>query len=227
MYCVKCGVRLQEGTESCPLCGTPVWNPEGVKKEKTFSDIYPETRNIRAAVATTLTFILAFACYLVWVICHALYGELRWGGYVLAGVGLAYVLFVLPLWFRQACPLWFIGADHLAAGLFLLFICRKTGGNWFLSFGFPVVLLSLVWQETAVALYRYVRGGRFYITGGITVLMGGFLILLELFQHITFGTPMFSWSLFAAVPCAVLGLFFIAAGIIRPLGNFIRQHFFI
>ena len=27
MYCVKCGVKLQDGTETCPLCQTPVWNP--------------------------------------------------------------------------------------------------------------------------------------------------------------------------------------------------------
>jgi len=28
MYCVKCGVKLQEGIPSCPLCQTPVWNPD-------------------------------------------------------------------------------------------------------------------------------------------------------------------------------------------------------
>ena len=38
MYCVRCGVKLQEGTESCPLCGTPVWNPEGARARKS----YPE-----------------------------------------------------------------------------------------------------------------------------------------------------------------------------------------
>ena len=29
MYCVKCGVRLPEGTARCPLCDPPVWDPEG------------------------------------------------------------------------------------------------------------------------------------------------------------------------------------------------------
>lgn len=38
MYCVRCGVKLREGTESCPLCGTPVWNPEGARARKS----YPE-----------------------------------------------------------------------------------------------------------------------------------------------------------------------------------------
>ena len=28
MYCVKCGVKLDDSLERCPLCGTPVWRPE-------------------------------------------------------------------------------------------------------------------------------------------------------------------------------------------------------
>ena len=42
MYCVKCGVRLPEGSEQCPLCQTPVWDPEGSEPAApTFSDRYP------------------------------------------------------------------------------------------------------------------------------------------------------------------------------------------
>ncbi|MBR4827339.1 MAG: zinc-ribbon domain-containing protein, partial [Oscillospiraceae bacterium] len=42
MYCVKCGVKLQEGTEKCPLCGTPVWNPDGLSAESTYSSRMPD-----------------------------------------------------------------------------------------------------------------------------------------------------------------------------------------
>lgn len=41
MYCVKCGVRLQEGTERCPLCATPVWNPEEATAERGYPDTLP------------------------------------------------------------------------------------------------------------------------------------------------------------------------------------------
>ena len=43
MYCVRCGVRLQEGVKACPLCGTPVWcleTGEGAPVA-TYSDRYP------------------------------------------------------------------------------------------------------------------------------------------------------------------------------------------
>ena len=227
MYCVKCGVSLEKGTEKCPLCGTPVWNPDGDVKEKSYPDTYPKVKNPAVAAAAVLTVICVFTCYLIGVICSNLYGRLAWGSYAVFGILLAYVWIVLPLWFKNPNPVIFIAADHVAAALYLLFVNVKTGGNWFLSFGFPVVMLSLVWLETAVVLYRYVRGGKFFITGGLIILIGGFLLLLELFQHITFGTRMFSWSGYAAVPCAALGLFCILAGIIRPLREFILKHFFV
>ena len=41
MYCVKCGVKLQEGVERCPLCQTPVWNPEPQEESRSYPDTLP------------------------------------------------------------------------------------------------------------------------------------------------------------------------------------------
>ena len=41
MYCVKCGVRLGEGVAQCPLCRTPVWNPDAAVPVRTFPDRLP------------------------------------------------------------------------------------------------------------------------------------------------------------------------------------------
>ena len=41
MYCIQCGVKLQEGTACCPLCRTPVWNPEDLSREKSYPDELP------------------------------------------------------------------------------------------------------------------------------------------------------------------------------------------
>ena len=37
-YCVNCGVELDPSLKSCPLCHTPVINPNELKKEET---VYP------------------------------------------------------------------------------------------------------------------------------------------------------------------------------------------
>ena len=42
MYCVKCGVRLQDGVEICPLCETPVWNPESAERDIAYPERLPD-----------------------------------------------------------------------------------------------------------------------------------------------------------------------------------------
>ena len=37
MYCVKCGVRLQDGVGECPLCHTAVWMPEETPASRFFA----------------------------------------------------------------------------------------------------------------------------------------------------------------------------------------------
>ncbi|MEA4864076.1 MAG: hypothetical protein VB088_01605 [Sphaerochaeta sp.] len=33
-YCIRCGVKLEEGSKACPLCKTPVHLPEGMEEQK-------------------------------------------------------------------------------------------------------------------------------------------------------------------------------------------------
>ena len=40
MYCVYCGVRLQDGAAECPLCRTPVMHPD--RPESGPRTLYPD-----------------------------------------------------------------------------------------------------------------------------------------------------------------------------------------
>ena len=102
MYCVKCGVRLQEGVKECPLCQTPVWNPEGPAAEKSYPDRLPgQYRQSDLPGAIALTVLCLVASLVTLIVCMKLYGELRWGGYVILGIALFYVVAALPRWFRH------------------------------------------------------------------------------------------------------------------------------
>ena len=121
----------------------------------------------------------------------------------------------------------FVPADFFAVCGYLLYICLYTGGRWFLSFAFPVVMLFCVVTTASIALFRYVRRGKLFITGGLLVAIGGSTMLVELFQHITFGTQMFHWSLYTASVFAWAGFFLILSGIIRPLREYLERKFFL
>ncbi len=227
MYCVKCGVRLQDGVEICPLCETPVWNPESAERDIAYPERLPDKyRESGLQLAVFMTILTAVLINVILIVCLHVYGELRWGGYVVLGAALFYIIAVLPLWFRQPKGEIFVPIDHVAAALYVLYICQKTGGSWFMSFAFPLFLASALLSTAMICLLKYIRGGRLFIFGGFLILLGGFTVLVEFFEHLSFGTQMFLWSGYSLASLAVSGIFLIIVGMIPSLRSALEKRFF-
>ena len=109
----------------------------------------------------------------------------------------------------------------------LLYIDLAVKGGWFLSLAFPVTAMYGVLVTGFAAIVKYVRRGRFFQLGGGCIVFGCSAMLLELFISITVGTEMFVWSLYPVALLSTVGLFWILAGIIRPLGDAIRKKTFL
>lgn len=225
MYCVKCGVKLQNGVENCPLCDTPVWNPDGQEKVLAFPDRYPEQKNINRKLAFILTVMTVIAEFVLLLVVLNVSGGWRWGGIALLGVALGFVILVLPLWIRMPAYL-ALAIDHLAIGGYLLYICCTSGGRWFMPFAFPVTGIHCLLTVAMAVLLKYTDKGRFFLFGGAFILWGGFTMLVEFFEHISFGYPMFAWSVYSASVLFAIGMFLILTGIIKPLKGFIEKLFF-
>ena len=229
MYCMNCGVKLGEGEEKCPLCGLRAYHPD---LERTPGPpLYPREWHAPEAersgwryLLTVFFLVAAGACVIVDFL---LKGRLTWSGFALAGLGAGYVLLVLPLWFARPNAVIFLGLDFMAVGLMLLYIDLRVQGGWFLSLAFPVTGMYGLLVTGFAAVVKYVRRGRFFQLGGGCILFGCSAMLLELFISITFGTGMFVWSLYPVAILSTMGLFWILAGIIRPLGDTIRKKTFL
>lgn len=227
MYCVRCGVRLQEGTEQCPLCQTPVWNPDQMVVSPSYPARMPlQSREKNWPLLIALSLLSAIAILTVLIVCLRLYGWLHWGVYAIGGIALFDLIVLLPGWFSHPRAEIFVPLDHLGVGLYLLWICLHTGGHWFLSFAFPLTMMSCALSTGLLCLLKYVRHGKPFILGGFFILLGGCTMLVELFEHITFGTEMFQWSLYTVGILGLAGLFLLLAGIIPPLRQAMRRFFF-
>lgn len=209
MYCINCGVKLSDTERQCPLCATRVFHPELQRPE--VQPPYPSdkmppphTRSKGPLVIVTALFLLPV---LIVLLCDLqLYGGVTWSGYVMGGIGVAYVLFVLPLWFYKPNPVIFVACDFVAVGAYLLYICLATGGNWFLSFAFPVTGGVGLIVTAVVTLLRYTHGGELYIFGGAFILLGLFMLPVEILANVTFGVEkFFGWSLYPLVTLVLLG----------------------
>lgn len=230
MYCVYCGVRLQDGAPECPLCHTKVMAapmPEQ-PKESSYSDRYPrlEKQSGKFLVLGLVTVILAAAALGCMIFCLKSTGKVGWSGIAALGIVLGWIWFVLPLLFPRWRPMIFLPVDFACLGGFLLYICASTGGNWFLSFAFPVTAIAAVLTLAGVAMIRYIVQGRLRLMSLLLIAIGLSFMLVEFFQHITFGTPMFVWSLYCVSGFCLIGLFLFVASFIPPLRAALRRTFF-
>ncbi len=230
MYCVYCGVKLQDGAKECPLCHTPVAAvpvPETTEKAL-YPDRLPEREKRHGIVLIVwlLTTVIIAVCLGCLIFCLRTRGEAAWSGYVLTGAALVWMTLLFPLLFSRYRPMLFLPVDFACLACFLLYICVKNGADWFLPFAFPVTGIAAVLTLFGVAIFRYIRQGRLRVLGLYLVLIGASFMLIEFFQHIAFGTPMFVWSLYCVCGFGALGLFLFVATLIPPLHAHLRKTFF-
>ena len=228
MYCVKCGVQLDDNTKKCPLCQTDLSSfSYNENQQSNYSDLIPEERLGNLTIASIVTVLALIAITTILVVCLNVYGDFAWGGYAVFGILLFYIIFIFPLWFFNPNYLIFIPIDHLSTALFLLYVCLKTNGIWFISFAMPICITSCLIFTTFTSLFKYIKKASYFIVGALFIAFALFFVLIELFEHITFNTKMFVWSLYPGNCFLFVGLFFILAGMIPALKKYLNRKFFI
>ena len=230
MYCIKCGVELSDGQTVCPVCNTRVYHPDlPTVGSPTYpkKEFQPEEFNRKGllfviSVLALLPMLLPMVFELMW------HGTVNWSGYVAGGVLLVYLFLILPLWFKHPNPVIFVPCDFAASTVYLLYINLQTGGDWFLTFAFPVAGALGVIVTAIVTLSRYFPQGRLYIFGGGSIGIGIWTILIEILIEVTFGiNTAIWWSLCSFLSLFVLGMMLIIIAIVKPLKESLYKIFFI
>ncbi len=232
MYCIKCGVELADSEQKCPLCFTRVYHPD---LEMPHADpLFPDNPVIKRQTVSRqgglfiLTSVFLLGLILPMICNVSITGRVSWGGIVAGAVVLAYVIMVLPFWFRRANPVVFVPVDHAAAALFLLYINLYTNGDWFLSFALPTVGAACIISTAVVTLCRYVRKGYLYIFGGATILSGFANVLTEFLLNRTFGlNTRLVWSIYPFAACLLIGLVLIIIASSPALRTTLEKKFFV
>ena len=231
MYCVKCGVALEDGARECPLCGTQVWDPEEKQRNLHYNpDLYPAREdNGKYTLLTIISLVMLGIAMGCLIACLAVYRRMAWSGYVLLGEAFVYTSVVLPFWFRRYYPAVFIPLSFAALAGYLLYISVATGGNWFLPFAFPVTGMTflITYFGVGIVVLRFRPRTKLMLMGLLFILIGGSTMLLEFFLHLTFKVRMFNWSLYSAGFFGLVGLFLFIASFIRRLRRAMYKKMFI
>ena len=231
MYCIQCGVKLADSERKCPLCGTVPYHPEISRQavEPMYPNTgIPSTQINRFVLPVIFTGLFALAMFITVLSDMQLNDRISWSGYAAGGIAVGYVVWVLPMWFRKANPVIFIPCIFVAAALYILYIDIATQGGWFLSFGLPVTGFFGLWLTAQAALLRYLKRGHLFVLGGASILLGGFMPVMELLIWQTFQRPRFvGWSWHPMAVLVILGGILIFLGISRPARETMEKKLFL
>lgn len=143
-YCVNCGVELEKGCPSCPLCDTPVINPRE-KKTGEEKPVYPENLIIPKSLSkkywVLLFSVIMLIPNLVLVILNALIFDNGVVKYIVGGCVVVWIWFLFPLLWKKQIPVISLAIDALALLIYLdLFKIYGDENGWFTAIALPVVI---------------------------------------------------------------------------------------
>ena len=208
MYCIRCGIELEENVEKCPLCETAV--PKmGNEDNGIYEGEYPfvninlyelKMKKVRKAIFMSFFTISIISILEVFFQNIIVYGNIGWAYYVIPSILLFdLMLFVLlnSHTLRQNLFFIFVG---LTTFLLIIDYGDKTL-SWSLRRGIPITVafcfvglaFSFVWDKHKSDRIKILNFSLFFV--------GVFLLMLEFIIR-----KRFSWSIWASIPLFVLNI---------------------
>lgn len=205
-YCVNCGVKLEESLVRCPLCNTPVMNPNLLDKEKPESPFPKEKGHIEPIKNKDVIWLYSLVLIALSASCVLLnifiYDSTAWSLYILGACIVLWVL-AMPIFLYTNQPIYVsLLLDGLAVTLFLYLISIDSPGNgWFIELGLPITVSATVIAILVAFLQRRISSSilasALYVATGLSIQC----ICVELLIHWYLErTPYLTWS--AIVLCA-------------------------
>jgi len=208
MYCIRCGIELEENVEKCPLCETAV--PKmGNEDNGIYEGEYPfvninlyelKMKKVRKAIFMSFFTISIISILEVFFQNIIVYGNIGWAYYVIPSI----LLFDLMLFVL-------LNSHTLRQNLFFIFVGLTTflliidyGDetlSWSLRRGIPITVafcfvglaFSFVWDKHKSDRIKILNFSLFFV--------GVFLLMLEFIIR-----KRFSWSIWASIPLFVLNI---------------------
>ncbi|MCM1267337.1 MAG: DUF6320 domain-containing protein [Bacteroidales bacterium] len=228
-YCVNCGVELEASLRECPLCHTPVINPNEAGTEFPPSP-YPENKGQveevkRKDLGILLSVVLTATSGTCLLLNLLVFNKSLWSLLVI-GICICLFVFTFPLVYYRRTPLALsLLADGASVALYLYLISRLTpSADWFLQLGLPTVALVFLCVEIFAFLLHKIP---------LSVLSGALCLFIEiplfcatlelLIHRMLTNTLRLSWSAVVLTVCAIIDVALITILVKKRLRNEVRR----
>ena len=125
MYCARCGVKLADTEQRCPLCGTEAYHPDIERPE--VAPLYPKDFVPKRELSKTTIHIIILTLFLIPILVtlycdYYINRTITWSPYVAFSLIDIYIITIFPFWFKKPTPAVFVPIDFLSIALLLHYI---------------------------------------------------------------------------------------------------------
>ena len=232
-YCVNCGVELDSSLKECPLCNTPVINPnkpDPIPSKASYPESKGEVEVVkRKDLGILLTVVLSATAITCLLLNLLVFTKSLWS-FMVIGVCICLFFFAFPAVIYTKTPIYLsLLADGIAVGIYLYLITFLTyDAGWFWRLGLPIVVLSTALIELFTLLARKfplnILSGSLYLFTEVAILC----VSLELLIRHYYGGPyQISWSAVVLTVCIIIDITLITILAKKRLRNEVnrRLHF--
>lgn len=228
-YCVNCGVELDASLKECPLCHTPVINPNYLNREFPASPYPTDKGQVEVVKRKDLGILLSVVLTVTSVTCFLLnllvFDASLWS---LAVIGCCICLFVFtfPAIFYSKTPIYVsLLADGVSVAVYLFMLSFLTASHtWFWQLGLPVVVLLTVCAECFPLLSRFIPLTILSCSLCIFVEIPVFCVSLDLLIKHLLGRPYcITWSAVVLTVCVIIDFALVTILAKKRLRNEVRR----
>ncbi len=228
-YCVNCGVELEQTCRSCPLCGTPVYNPAQPINPDTAPPFPARRGTAEQASRKEFIILMSIICATVSIVCyilnHWIFSRTRWSVYVI-GLSILLWIFLLPVFFPKQIRAWMsILSDGLSIAAYLFVISRLHPGNgWYPDIAVPIIGLGLILILNYYFFSLRRKSSLITRTAILFGSLGALCVAIELLIHLHYGRPLhLSWSAIVLTCCIAIDVILVSICLLHGVREELRR----
>lgn len=228
-YCVNCGVELDASLEACPLCNTPVINPNAIRTQEPKPPFPKEKGQVEVVKRKDLGILLSTVLIATAVTCGLLnllvFNDNKWSLLVI-GVCMILWVFCIPAVIYTRLNIYTaLLFDGLAVMLYLYMITFLTDSeHWYWGLALPITLLvTCVIEAFALGIRKLPRsflGTTLMVFIGAAVLCVGIELLIK---HFLGQRLWLTWSAVVLTVCVIISILLITMLSLKRLRNAVRR----
>lgn len=228
-YCVNCGVELDKTAKACPLCNTPVLNPNQPIDHNARTPFPKEEGQVETVQRKDMGIFVTVVVLATSITCALLnaliFNRVAWS---LAVIGVCLILWVIfvPRVLNPGQSIYLsLLYDGLSAAGYLYMLTFLTGSDeWFWRLGLLIVLyVTAIAELSAVSFLKFTHTLLAKGICGITVI-GVLCIGIEmLIDRYLMGSISPSWSAVVVTVCIIINIALMSMLFLRRLRSAVRR----